>query len=129
MRRSSGVMRKLIALLALAALPLVAAEKPAPPADLTSPPADAERSEDGLVSKKLADGTGDARVPADGLAKLRYTVWKADGTLVQHVAPPQSLTIGVRSGTVRAARRARGSRAPAGRAGASGRSRDKAALA
>jgi peptidylprolyl isomerase len=95
MCRSSGDMRKLIAALAFAALPLLAAEKPAPPADLTNPPADAERSEDGLVSKKLADGTGDARVPADGLAKLRYTVWKADGTLVQHVAPPQSLTIGV----------------------------------
>jgi FKBP-type peptidyl-prolyl cis-trans isomerase len=88
-------MRKLLAALVLAALPLIAAEKPAPPADLTTPPADAERSEDGLVSKKLADGTGTEHVAADGLAKVRYTVWKADGTLVQHVAAPQSLTIGV----------------------------------
>ncbi len=88
-------MRKLIAVLALAALPLFAAEKPAPPADLTAPPADAERSEDGLVSKKLADGTGTEHPAAHHLTKLRYTVWKADGTLVQHVAPPQSLTLGI----------------------------------
>jgi FKBP-type peptidyl-prolyl cis-trans isomerase len=88
-------MRKLITALVLAALPLFAAEKPAPPADLANPPADAERSEDGLVQKKLADGTGTAHAGADDLAKVRYTVWKADGTLVQHVAAPQSLTIGV----------------------------------
>lgn len=88
-------MRKLIAVLALFALPLFAAEKPAPPADLAAPPADAERSDDGLVWKKLADGTGTAHASSTDLAKVRYTVWKADGTLVQHVAPPQSLTIGV----------------------------------
>jgi peptidylprolyl isomerase len=27
------------------------------------------------------------------VARVRFTVWKADGSLVQHVAPPQSLTI------------------------------------
>ncbi len=88
-------MRTLFVALALAALPLVAAEKPAPPADLTNPPAEAERSEDGLVTMKLADGTGTEHLGADGLAKVRYTVWKSDGTLVQHVAAPQSLMIGV----------------------------------
>ncbi|MDP9190143.1 MAG: FKBP-type peptidyl-prolyl cis-trans isomerase [Acidobacteriota bacterium] len=88
-------MRKLFAVIALAALPLFAAEKPAPPADLTNPPAEAERSEDGLVTMKLADGTGTTHIAADGIAKVRYTVWKADGTLVQHVGAPQSVMLGV----------------------------------
>jgi peptidylprolyl isomerase len=88
-------MRKFLVALVLAALPLFAAEKPTPPADLTAPPADAERSENGLVSKKLADGSGTERVGADGLVRLRFTVWKSDGTLVQHVPGTQSLTIGV----------------------------------
>ncbi|HEY0160343.1 MAG TPA: FKBP-type peptidyl-prolyl cis-trans isomerase [Thermoanaerobaculia bacterium] len=87
-------MRKLAAVLALAALPLFAADKPAPPADLTSPPADAVRLENGLVTKVLTPGTGTARMPDDGFARVRYTVWKSDGTLVQHVAAPQSLLIG-----------------------------------
>jgi|SRR5690349_4357562 len=88
-------MRTFLAALALAALPLFAAEKPAPPADLTNPPADAERSEDGLISKKLVEGTGTEHVAADGLTRVRYTVWKSDGTLVQHVAEPQSVMLGV----------------------------------
>jgi FKBP-type peptidyl-prolyl cis-trans isomerase len=89
-------MRKLFAVFTLAALPLFASETPAPPADLTNPPAEAERSEDGLVTMKLADGTGTTRIAADGIAKVRYTVWKSDGTLVQHVAAPKSVMLGVR---------------------------------
>lgn len=88
-------MRKLIAVLALVALPLFAAEKPVPPADLATPPADAERGDDGLITKKLVDGTGTTHISPNEIAKVRYTVWKADGTLVQHVAAPQSLMIGV----------------------------------
>jgi FKBP-type peptidyl-prolyl cis-trans isomerase len=89
-------MRTLFVALALVALPLFAVEKPAPPADLTTPPAAAERSEDGLVTMKLADGTGTEHLTVDQIAKLRYTVWKSDGTLVQHVAAPQSLMLGVK---------------------------------
>lgn len=88
-------MRTFLAALALAAFPLFAADKPLPPADLTNPPADAERSDDGLVTKKLADGTGTAHVAADGLTRVRYTVWKSDGTLVQDVAAPHSVMLGV----------------------------------
>jgi len=87
-------MRKLALAFAFLALPLFADEKPAPPSDLTSPPADAERQENGLVTKKLAEGEGSARLPEDGIARVRYTVWKSDGTLVQHVEAPKSLTIG-----------------------------------
>lgn len=87
-------MRKLAIVLALLAFPLLAADKPEPPADLTNPPADAERLENGLVTKMLSPGTGTERMPDDGFARVRYTVWKSDGTLVQHVEPPRSLLIG-----------------------------------
>ncbi|HEX8171025.1 MAG TPA: FKBP-type peptidyl-prolyl cis-trans isomerase [Thermoanaerobaculia bacterium] len=81
--------------LAFAAVSLVAAEKPQPPADLTAPPADAVRGDDGLLTKTLVAGTGTEKVAADDLVRLRYTVWKSDGTLVQDVAAPQSLVIAV----------------------------------
>jgi FKBP-type peptidyl-prolyl cis-trans isomerase len=86
-------MKRLLPLLLLA-LPLFAAEKPQPPADLTTPPADAEKRESGLVTKVLAKGTGTAHLADDGLAVMRFTVWKSDGTLVQHVAPPQTVMLG-----------------------------------
>jgi peptidylprolyl isomerase len=86
-------MRKLALAFAVLALPLFAAEKPAPPADLASPPADAERSENGLVTKVLSKGTGTERLADDGLARVRYTVWKSDGTLVQHIPAPRSAVI------------------------------------
>jgi FKBP-type peptidyl-prolyl cis-trans isomerase len=88
-------MRTFLAALALASLPLFAAETPVAPADLTNPPADAERSDDGLISKKLADGTGTEHVAADGLVRVRYTVWKSNGSLVQDVPEPQSVTLGI----------------------------------
>ena len=82
-------------LILLLALPLLAADKPAPPADLTNPPADAERGDKGLVTKQLAAGKGTEHPTSDDLVRVRYTVWKSDGSLVQHVQPPQSLTIAV----------------------------------
>jgi peptidylprolyl isomerase len=90
------MLRRLLITLTLAlALPLLAADKPTPPADLTNPPADAERSDDGLITKKLADGTGTEKLGADDIARVRVTVWKSDGTLVQHVDPPKSMVLGV----------------------------------
>jgi len=83
------------ALCLVLALPLFGVEPPVPPADLAAPPTDAERFDTGLVTKKLADGTGGVSpTPAD-LTRIRYTVWKSDGTLVQHVAAPQSLVLAV----------------------------------
>ena len=79
----------------LLSLPLVAAEKPAPPADLTSPPADAVRAENGLVTKVLTAGTGSVHPEADSILRVRYTVWRADGTVVQHVGAPATVMIGV----------------------------------
>ena len=68
----------------------------APPPDLTAPPADAVRSENGLVTKRLTEGSGTAKPEADDLVKVRYTVWKADGSIVQHVPAPRSATIAIR---------------------------------
>jgi FKBP-type peptidyl-prolyl cis-trans isomerase len=86
-------MRKILSVLSLLALPLFAAEKPAPPADLTNPPADAERHPSGLITKKLADGTSPAKVTGEQIPRVRYTVWKSDGTLVQHVPGTSGLML------------------------------------
>ena len=87
-------MRTLLAVLTLAALPLFAAkETPAPPADLTAPPADAVRTEDGLVTKTLTPGTGTAKLGETDIPRIRYTVWKSDGTLVQHVPAGESVLL------------------------------------
>jgi len=80
---------------AFLALPLLAADKPAPPADLTAPPADAQRAENGLVTKQLAAGSGSVKPNEGHLVRIRYTVWKADGTLVQQIAAPQTVLLGV----------------------------------
>ncbi|HUP62441.1 MAG TPA: FKBP-type peptidyl-prolyl cis-trans isomerase [Thermoanaerobaculia bacterium] len=77
--------KRLSLLCAILALPLLAADKPAPPADLKTPPAELERV--------LAPGTGKEYAGADDIVRVRYTVWKEDGSLVQHVPPPQSLVI------------------------------------
>src|SRR5215212_9741227 len=84
-----------LALLTALTLPLLAADAPAPPADLTNPPADAQKSDDGLVVKQLAPGKGDVHPAADDLVRVRYTVWKSDGKLVQHVPPGQSALLPV----------------------------------
>ena len=88
------MLRRLL-VLALLALPIAAADKPAPPADLTAPPADAQRADNGLVTKQLAAGSGSVKPNEGHLVRLRYTVWKSDGTLVQHIAAPQTVLIAV----------------------------------
>ena len=88
------MVRRFLALVLLA-LPLFAAQSVEPPADLTQPPADAERAENGLVTKRLVEGSGTLKPAKDSLLRVRYTVWKADGSLVQHVAAPQTVFIAV----------------------------------
>jgi FKBP-type peptidyl-prolyl cis-trans isomerase len=56
---------------------------PAPPPDLTTPPADARKSADGLVSKQLQAGTSADHPGAGDFVHIRYAVWKAsDGSVV-----------------------------------------------
>jgi len=88
------VRTSLLLVLAIA-FPLFAADTPQPPADLTNPPADAEKSDDGLVTKQLVAGSGTEHPTSDDIVKVRYTVWKSDGTLVQHVAGAQHVMLAV----------------------------------
>lgn len=88
------MLRRLFAI-AFLSIPLFAAEKPAPPADLAAPPADSVRTESGLVTRVLAAGTGSEKPAEDSLARVRFTVWKPDGTLVQHVAEPGTVMVGI----------------------------------
>lgn len=82
--------------LLLLAIPLFAqVEKPAAPADLTTPPTDAVKAENGLVTKRLAAGTGSVKPTDNDMVRVRYTVWKSDGTLVQHVPAPRSAMLAV----------------------------------
>lgn len=67
----------------LAAAIAAAPVKPAPPPDLTAPPTDAQKSDDGLISKQLAPGTSAEHPGANDFIHLRYAVWKAsDGSVV-----------------------------------------------
>jgi peptidylprolyl isomerase len=56
-------------------------EPPAAPADVAAPPADAERTPSGLLSKVLAPGTGTQRVDNDDHVVVHYSGWTADGRL------------------------------------------------
>jgi FKBP-type peptidyl-prolyl cis-trans isomerase len=64
--------------------PLAVAEPPPPardpgaPADLTAPPADAERAQSGLASKVLQPGTGAERPRSDDFVTVNFTGWMAD---------------------------------------------------
>jgi FKBP-type peptidyl-prolyl cis-trans isomerase len=63
----------------------VAMSKPAPPPDLTAPPADAQKSADGLVSKQLEAGSSGEHPVAADYVHMRYAVWKAsDGSVVDY---------------------------------------------
>jgi len=71
----------------LASVPLVAQSpppapaRPLPPAppDLAAPPADAEKTASGLVTRRLEAGTGTAKPTASDLVTVNYTGWTADG--------------------------------------------------
>src|SRR5437868_11204488 len=62
--------------------------KPAPPADLAAPPADAERLASGLVTKQLAPGAGGEKPAATDFVHLRYAIWNgSDGSVVDFTKP------------------------------------------
>jgi len=59
--------------------------KPLPPPDLKTPPADAQKSADGLVSKVLEAGTAGEHPGDADFIHIRYAVWKAsDGSVVDY---------------------------------------------
>jgi FKBP-type peptidyl-prolyl cis-trans isomerase len=53
---------------------------PAPP-DVAAPPADAERTPTGLVSRVLVTGRGARHPRPDSLVKVNYTGWTTDGQM------------------------------------------------
>lgn len=76
------MMRALCALLAALVLSAAAEAQPsAPPADLTSPPADAQRSATGLISKQLEPAKTDERPGATDVVTVHYTGWASDGRM------------------------------------------------
>ncbi len=54
---------------------------PETPADVASPPADAEKTASGLASKVLAKGTGTAHPAATSRVTVHYSGWTADGAM------------------------------------------------
>jgi peptidylprolyl isomerase len=72
-------------ILAIVLAATVALTKPAPPPDLKTPPADAQTSADGLVSKVLQAGTAGEHPGDADFVHIRYAVWKAsDGSVVDY---------------------------------------------
>jgi peptidylprolyl isomerase len=58
----------------------------APPDDLNNPPADAEKSASGLISKVLKPGSGTEHPLATDVVTVEYTGWSSDGTLQDSTA-------------------------------------------
>lgn len=59
------------------------------------PPANAETLDNGLITAQLAPGTGTEHPALGDLVKVRYTVLKADGTLVDKTRTQAPALIGV----------------------------------
>jgi peptidylprolyl isomerase len=69
----------------LAAAVAASLAAPAPPADLKTPPADAQKSADGLLSKQLAPGTSSEHPTDADFIHFHYAVWKAsNGSVVDY---------------------------------------------
>lgn len=56
-------------------------EPPAVPKDLTKPPADAKKTESGLVYRLLTKGTGSAHPAATSSVTVHYSGWSKDGKM------------------------------------------------
>jgi len=73
------------------------AEGPPPPADLSSPPAAAEQDQNGLAWQTLTKGVKGGEISESAILKMRYTVWRGDGSVVTHVAAPRVSMIPLRN--------------------------------
>lgn len=70
---------------AFCAIAAASVEKPAPPADLHTPPADAATSSSGLITKVLVTGNGTSHPAETDFVHMRYAVWKAsDASVVDY---------------------------------------------
>lgn len=62
---------------------------------VATPPADAEKSENGLVTQKVTDGVGTQHAGPDDIVKVRYTIWRPDGTVVENLEGPKAAVMAV----------------------------------
>src|SRR5438477_358067 len=51
------------------------------PSDVAAPPADAEKTPSGLVSRVLTKGTGKEHPGADNMVEVNYSGWTTDGKM------------------------------------------------
>ncbi len=65
---------------AVSGVALSADSIPAPP-DVAEPPADAERSDTGLVSRVLSPGSGETHPGPTDIVEVQYTGWTTDGKM------------------------------------------------
>jgi len=78
-----------------------APEAPKTPENVAAAPADAEKTASGLQSKVIQKGGGDKKAAANDLVTMHFTVWTADGKLLESstmqgdpiTAPPGKLQI------------------------------------
>jgi peptidylprolyl isomerase len=108
---SSTVAPVLISLLITLAGPIAGAQQAAPtapiaspapavppaPPDLTAPPADAEKAPSGLISRRLAAGTGTQKPGPNDLVTFHFTGWLEDTKLFDSTLPrrrPARLVVG-----------------------------------
>src|SRR5215208_5808701 len=64
-------------------------------ADVKTPPENAERTESGLITFKLGDGTGSEHPAADDLVKVRYSIWSSAGKLIDSVPSNRAAVMSV----------------------------------
>jgi FKBP-type peptidyl-prolyl cis-trans isomerase len=58
---------------------------PAPPPDLKTPPADAQKTADGLITKQIEAGTAGEHPGTQDFVQVRYAAWKAsDGSVIDY---------------------------------------------
>jgi len=84
LRDRQAHVRRLVMSIAVVALTVTAAAAQtvssyAPPPDLTAPPADAVRSQSGLLSRVLAPSSNPDKPAATDVVTVTYTGWSADG--------------------------------------------------
>lgn len=77
--------RRCIIPLLLFAATLMSAQTPASqipvPSDVAAPPANADKSKNGVASEILKPGTGEARPTKDDVAIIQYSAWTTDGKM------------------------------------------------
>jgi peptidylprolyl isomerase len=81
MRLPASLASLIVALLLAAPIGAQDRQVPPVPEDLTAPPADAQKSSTGLISKMLSPGNGTDKVEPTDIITVHYTGWSAQGRM------------------------------------------------